>query len=155
MFTIVLILYWFYLIYLHTNHSKTYPQHFSLIPERTRTPAFWGYPRYPMITHSIDSYWIPRQTKTKSKLQIFKNLPKLQFLKYYNELCTWHTFWSCLIRCVNMKWIQLVLKIQSGHYSVHRWTDRRTRWNQYTPLSTLLKQGVYIRSNKHVEDFRV
>ena len=32
----------------------------------------------------------------------------------------------------------LLLKIQSGHDSVHR----RTMWNQYTPLSTSLKRGV-------------
>ena len=32
---------------------------------------------------------------------------------------TRHTFWSCLIRCANMKWIRWVLlKIQSGHDSV-------------------------------------
>ena len=36
----------------------------------TRTPAFWGYPRHLMITHIIESYWIPSQKKTKSKLQI-------------------------------------------------------------------------------------
>ena len=36
----------------------------------TRMPAFWGYPRHPMITHTIDSYWIPSQNKTKSNLQI-------------------------------------------------------------------------------------
>ena len=37
-----------------------------------------------------------------------------------------HTFWSCLIRCANMKWIQWVLlKIQSRHDSVHRRTDRK------------------------------
>ena len=36
----------------------------------------------------------------------------------------WHTFWSCLIGCVNIKWIRWVLlKLQSRHDSVHRWTD--------------------------------
>ena len=42
----------------------------------------------------------------------------------------WHTFLSCLIRCANMKWIRRVLlKIQSGHVSVHRQTDGSTdRW---------------------------
>ena len=44
--------------------------------------------RRPMITHTGDSHQIPSQNKTKSKLQILKN------------------FWSCLIRCINMKWIQ-------------------------------------------------
>ena len=34
---------------------------------RTKTPAFWA---YLMITHTIESYWIPSQKKTKSKLQI-------------------------------------------------------------------------------------
>ena len=42
-----------------------------------------------------------------------------------------------------MKWIRRVLlTVQSGYDSVHRLTDRRTKWNQYTPLSTLLKGGV-------------
>ena len=36
----------------------------------TRTPAFWGYPRRLMITHTIEPYWIPSQSKTKSKLHI-------------------------------------------------------------------------------------
>ena len=36
----------------------------------TRMPAFWGYPRCLMNTHTIESYWIPCQKKTKSKLQI-------------------------------------------------------------------------------------
>ena len=31
-----------------------------------------------MITHTIESYWIPSQKKTKSKLQK-KNSPKFQF----------------------------------------------------------------------------
>ena len=78
------------------------------------------------------------QKKTKSKLQIFE---------FWNGHYTRHTFWSCLIRCANMKQIRWVLlKIQSGHDSVHRrtdgQTDRRTRWYQYTPLSTSLKRGV-------------
>ena len=37
-------------------------------------------PRRLMITHTIESYWIPSQKKTKSKLQILKNSPKFQIL---------------------------------------------------------------------------
>ena len=38
----------------------------------------------------------------------------------------WHTFWSCLIRCPNIKGIWLVLwKIQSRYDFVHRRMDRR------------------------------
>ena len=59
-------------------------------------------PRRLMVTHTIESYWIPSQKKTKSKLQIKK------------------------IR-QNMKWIRWVLlKIHSGHDSVHRRTDGQT-----------------------------
>ena len=131
-----------------------------------------------MITHTIESYWIPSQKMTKSKLQIFefwnghytrhtfwsclircanmkwirwvllkiqsyhwvildpkpkddkvkvtnfKNSPKFQIFEFWNGHYTRHTFWSCLIRCANMKWIRWVLlKIQSGHDSVHRRTD--------------------------------
>ena len=84
----------------------------------TRTPAFWGYPPPP---HTIESYWSPSQKKTKSKLQILKISQNFEF---WNRLSTWHTLWSCLIRCANMKWIRWVfLKIQSGHDSVHRRTD--------------------------------
>ena len=74
-----------------------------------------------MITHTIESYWIPSQKMTKSKLQILKIR---QIFEFWNGHYTRHTFWSCLIRCANMKWIRWeLLKIQSGHDSVHRRTD--------------------------------
>ena len=80
-----------------------------------------------MITHTIDSYWIPSQKKTKSKIQIqsiCQNFTLLSFEK--THLHMQHTFWSCLIGCVNIKRIQqLLLKIQSGHDSVHRQTDEQ------------------------------
>ena len=80
-----------------------------------------------MITHPIESYWIPSQKMTKSKLQILKIRQNFKFIKFWNGHYTRHTIWSCLIRCANMKWIRWVLlKIQSGHDSVHRWTDRQT-----------------------------
>ena len=43
--------------------------------------------------------------KTKSKLQIWKKLPKIQILKFWKKkkINMQHTFWSGLIRCVNMK----------------------------------------------------
>ena len=39
---------------------------------------FWEYYRHLMITHTIDSYQIPSQNKTKSKLQILKIAKILQ-----------------------------------------------------------------------------
>ena len=113
----------------------------------TRTPAFWGYPPpphdYPFYRVMLD----PKSKEDKVKVTNLKNSPKFKFFEFSNGHYTGHTFWSCLIRCANMKWIRWVLlKIQSGHDSVHRRTDgetdRRTRWYQYTPLSTSLKRGV-------------
>ena len=93
----------------------------------TRTPAFWGYPPLP---HDYPYYWVildPKSNDDKVKVTNFKNLPKFQIFEFWNGHYTRHTFWSCLIRCANMKWIRWVLlKIQSGHDSVHRRTDRQT-----------------------------
>ena len=74
------------------------------------------------------------------------NWPKTtsQIFEFWNGYYTRHTFWSCLIRCANMKWIRWVLlKIQSGHNSVHRRTDGQTdKVIPVYPLSTSLKRGV-------------
>ena len=51
-------------------------------------------------------------------------MPKIQISQFCNKPYTKHTFWSCLIRCVNMKWIQPELYVlQSGHGMWGRWTD--------------------------------
>ena len=86
--------------------------------------------------------------KTKSKLQIKRNWQKFNFWNYQNNLNLQHTFWSWLIRCVNMKWIQLniVEDTERTQFCPHRQMDRWTNWwmdiwtrlNQYTPLSILL-----------------
>ena len=56
----------------------------------------------------------------------FKEIAKFQMLEFFPKLNARHTFWSLLIRCVNMKWVRLVLwKIHSGHDSVHRRTDEQ------------------------------
>ena len=90
----------------------------------TRTPVFWEYPRCPMITHTIDLYQITSQNK-QSKIYKFEKFAKSSNFGIWQIHCTWHT-WSCLIGCVNMKWIQLVLwKLQSGRDSVHRQMDRQ------------------------------
>ena len=57
---------------------------------RTRTPAFWDTPCHPMITHTSDSHQIPSQQKTKSKLWIWKKLPKFQILKFCKKRYTRH-----------------------------------------------------------------
>ena len=66
----------------------------------------WGYPRRPMII----IIHFGSHVKTR-QIQSYKFK---EFAKYSNFLIkkmhyTRHTFWSCLIRCVNMKWIWRVL----------------------------------------------
>ena len=39
-------------------------------------------PRRLMITHTIESYWIPSQKKTKSKLQIKNNRQNFKLLNF-------------------------------------------------------------------------
>ena len=89
-------------------------------------PAFWECHRRPMITHTIDSYPIISVKTRQIRVKNFTKLPKIQNLekKPQKQPYTRHTFLSCLIRCVNMKWIRQILwKLHSGHDSVHR---RRT-----------------------------
>ena len=80
-----------------------------------------------MPPHDYPYHWVildPKSKDDKVKVTNFKNLPKFQIFEFWNGHYTRHTFWSCLIRCANMKWIRWVLlKIQSGHDSVHRRTD--------------------------------
>ena len=93
----------------------------------TRTPAFWGYPPPP---HDYPYHWVildPKSKEDKVKVTNLKKSPKFQIFEFWNGHYTRQTFWSCLIRCANMKWIPWVfLKIQSGHDSVHRRTDGQT-----------------------------
>ena len=81
----------------------------------------------PLPPHDYPYYWVILDPKSKEdtvKVTNLKNLPKFQIVEFLNKHYTQHTFWSCLIRCANMKWIRWVLlKIQSGHDSVHRRTD--------------------------------
>ena len=111
------------------SNPKEYGQmdHINLLTTETRTtrtPSFWGYPPPP---HDYPYHWVildPKSKEDEVKVANLKNSPKFQIFEFRNGHYTRHTFWSCLIRCANMKWIRWVLlKIQSGHYSVHRRTD--------------------------------
>ena len=93
----------------YSNKNPHYRLRFIMgIPIPTRTPAFWDtHHHHHMITHTSDSHQIPSQNKTKSKFfKNFKILPKIIILKFCKNFYRRHTFWSCLIRCINMKWIQ-------------------------------------------------
>ena len=98
-------------------------------------------PRRLMIIHTIESYWIRSQKKKKKS-------PKFQIFEFCNGHYMPHTFWSCLIRCANMKWIRWVLlKIQSGHDSVHRRTsfsmNKPTTWCKSGRVSLVSSSCLY------------
>ena len=94
--------------------TQTCPWTHSPTQTSTRTSAFWWSPS----PHDYPYYWVildPKSKEDKVKVTYLKNL-------HYTR----HTFSSCLIRCANMKSIrQVLLKILSGHDSVHRRTDRQ------------------------------
>ena len=71
----------------------------------------------------------------------FKEIAKI--LEFVTKLSTRHTFWSWLIRSVNMKWMQLVFwMIHCGHDSAHRRTDGQTgKVKPMYPPSTSLGIG--------------
>ena len=91
----------------------------------TRKPAFWGYPCRLMITNTIESYWIPKI----SDIWILKQtLHATHLLKLLDKMCKYE-----------MDPTSIVEDTERTRFCPQ--TDRRTRWNQYTPLSTSLKRG--------------
>ena len=74
--------------------------------------------------------------------------PAFKFWKFLKHLKTQYTFWSWLIRCVNKKWVWLVLwryRVDTI-WSTDRWMDRWIDEQSETsiPLSTLLVEGIII-----------
>ena len=84
----------------------------------------------PVLPYDYPFYWfnIGSQVKTRqSQSYKFKEFAKTSNFLNFEQNYTLLTFWSCLIRYVNMKRIQEeLLKMQSGHDCVHRWTDGQT-----------------------------
>ena len=86
---------WLTLEVLFETWPQPRPQLERLGPETPPT-ATW----LPILVTHIRS-----QVKTRQS-QSYKRLPKVKILKFCKKLYMWHTFWSYLIRCINMKRIQ-------------------------------------------------
>ena len=57
-------------------------------------------------------------------------MSKIQIYGFCKKLYMQHIFWSCLIRCINMTWIQSELSVlQSGHGMRDGRTDGRSETN--------------------------
>ena len=102
----------------------------------TRTPAFWGYPPPP---NDYPYHWVILEHKSKEdkvKVTNLKNSPKFQkralhathLLKLLDKMCKYE-----------MDPMSIVEDTERTRFCPQ--TDRRTRWYQYTPLSTSLKRG--------------
>ena len=65
-----------------------------------------------------------KSKEDKCKVTNVRNLPNVQFVWFKQMKFRREIYCICLIKYVNIKWIrQVLLKIRSGHHSVHRRTD--------------------------------
>ena len=96
------------------------------------TLHYWHFVREILPPHDYPYYWVildPESKEDKVKVTNLKNLSKYQFFQFWHKLYTRHTFWSCLIRCANMKWIrQVLLKLQWRHRFCPQTDEQTDRW---------------------------
>ena len=103
---------------------KLEPLHSEIPPTATWLPILLIHIRSQVKTRQSQSYKFKKIAKNSN----FKILQA--------TLHATHT--SCLIRCINMKWIQPKLKaLQSRHGMREGWTE----WNQYTPPNKFVVWG--------------
>ena len=99
----------------------------------TRTPAFWGYPPPP---HDYPYYWFILDPKSKQdKVINLKNLPKLQISESWKKKPLHMTHLLKLLDKMckyEMDPASIVEDTERTRFSPQ--TNRRIRWNQYTPL---------------------
>ena len=114
--------------YYYLNDIKNVTPYYSSLKNKRRdvlTPGTSG-----CCWNDYPYHWVildPKSKEDKVKVTNLKNSPKFLIFEFWNRHYTRHTFFSCFIRCANMKWIRWVLlKIQSGHDFVHRRTDGQT-----------------------------
>ena len=69
-------------LYIMHDHVPTWPQRNYCILYKLERLRSEDTPRRLMITHTIESYWIPSKKKTKSKLQIKKIHQNFKFLNF-------------------------------------------------------------------------
>ena len=73
-------------------------------------------------------YDITRPKWVKAKVPNLKKIPKIQILKVCKTLYMWHTFWCCLIRCIDMNGSNLNSRRYRADMEcgMDGWTDGRT-----------------------------
>ena len=129
----------------------------------TRTPAFWGYPPPP---HDYPYHWVildPKSKEDKVKVSNLKKYAKISIflilkwalhathlLKLLDKMCKYEMDLMSIVEDTERtRFCPQMDRRTDGR------TDRRTRWYQYTPLSTSLKRGyndgeqIFPLLNKH------
>ena len=91
-----------------------------------------------MITHTIESYWIPSEKKTNYKFKEFSQMSNFWISK--QALQETHLILLNKMCKYEMDTTSIVGDTERTRFCPQ--TDIGTRWNQYTPLSTSLKLGV-------------
>ena len=137
-------------IHFQESHWKTYLATLCCMSptktRTTRTPAFWGYPPPP---HDHPYHWVildPKSKEDKVKVTNLKNsnfwilkwaLHTTHLLKLLDKMCKYEMDpMSILEDTERTRFCPQTDRRTDGR------TDRRTRWYQYTSLSTSLKRGV-------------
>ena len=127
----------------YTYHSTNILHRYELEQlERLRSEDT---PRRLMITQTIESYCIildPKSEEDNVKVTNLKNSPNFQILK--QTLHVTHLKLLDKMCKYEMNPMSIVEDTERQHFcpQTDRRTDGRTRWNQYTPLSTSLQRRV-------------
>ena len=93
-----------------------------------------------MITHTIESYCIPSQKKTKSKLQSLRIRQSFIFLILKQALHATHLL-KLLDKMCKYEMYPTSIVEDTERTRLCPQTDRRTRWNQCSPFSNALMRG--------------
>ena len=94
---------WYYQWIFIANETNTWKQPLT---RTTRMPAFWYTPAAPWLPILVIHIRSQVKLRQSQSYKFKKKLSIIKILEFCKKLYTWHTFWSCLIRCINMKWLQ-------------------------------------------------
>ena len=104
-----------------------------------------------MITHTIESYWIPSQNKTGSKLQILKQtLHATNLLKLLNKMCKYELDLTSIVEDTERTWFcPQTDRRKDGQ--TDRQTDRQTdKVKPVYPPFNFVEAGGIIKVNANI-----
>ena len=115
---------------------------YTSLTRTNRTPAFWGYPPPP---HDYPYHWVildPKVKRRQSQSYKFKKFAKISNLWIFKQALYATHLLKLLDKMCKYEMDPMSIVEDTERTRFCPQTDRRTRWYQYTPLSTSLKPGV-------------